>query len=234
MSIPVRSAGRAALAPTILQRHCAIARDGSVESDLPDLSGIRVLAVDDQPDAREMVRAVLEQFDANVMTVGSAEEALEAFPAWKPDVLLCDIGMPAEDGLTLIRRVRKLETKEGRNTPAIALTAYARVEDRMRWARRRISDVQCRKPVEAGELGITIARSDRASRWRGAHMRTNLSYWGRRRFTGLGALGIGQERPRGRQGSASLTPSRAISWVPNVEIIHMNRRRSIAGDGRRA
>jgi CheY-like chemotaxis protein len=78
------------------------------------------------------------------------------FPGWKPDVLLFDIGMPQEDGNMLIQKVRQLEAKEGRNTPAIALTAYARVEDRMR-ALAAGYQMFIPKPVEAGELVVTIA-----------------------------------------------------------------------------
>jgi len=127
----------------------------ATDPELPNLSGIRVLAVDDEDDARAMIRGVLEQFGANVFTAGSAEEALAAFPGWKPDVLVFDIGMPREDGYALIRKVRQIETKQGRNAPAIALTAYARIEDRMR-ALAAGYQMFIPKPVEAGELVITI------------------------------------------------------------------------------
>ncbi len=93
---------------------------------------------------------------ANVMTAGSAREALEALPGWKPDVLVCDIGMPGEDGYALIRKVRELETEQDRNTPAIALTGYVRVEDRMR-ALAAGYQMFVPKPVEANELAATIS-----------------------------------------------------------------------------
>jgi signal transduction histidine kinase/ActR/RegA family two-component response regulator len=122
----------------------------------PDLRGIRVLAVDDEGETRAMITAVLEQCGANVLTADSAEEALKVFPGWKPHVLVFDIGMPREDGNVLIRKVRQLETQEGRNTPAIALTAYARVEDRLR-AHAAGYQMFIPKPVEASELVSTIA-----------------------------------------------------------------------------
>jgi CheY-like chemotaxis protein len=115
-----------------------------------------------------MVKGVLEQFGASVLTAGSAEEALEALPAWKPDVLVSDIGMPREDGYELIRKVRQLETKEGGNTPAIALTAYARVEDRMR-ALAAGYQMFIPKPVEADELVITIANLVGQANGKGSH-----------------------------------------------------------------
>jgi len=80
---------------------------------LPSLSGVRILAVDDEADTREMVKAVLEECGANVLTAGSAKEAFEALPGWNPDVLICDIGMPGEDGYALIQKVRETEAKQG-------------------------------------------------------------------------------------------------------------------------
>src|SRR5262249_32221708 len=106
-------------------------------------------------ETRAMIKGVLEQFGATVLTAGSAEEALDLLPGWKPDVLVFDIGMPREDGNTLIQKVRQLEIKEGRNTPAIALTAYARVEDRVR-ALAAGYQMFIPKPVEASELVLTI------------------------------------------------------------------------------
>lgn len=156
VSIPIVPVRQTALAAPIDSTTIATSEKTAINTELPNLSGIRVLAVDDEGDTRAMIRGVLEQFGANVLTAGSAEEALEVFPGWKPDVLLFDIGMPQEDGNMLIQKVRQLEAKEGRNTPAIALTAYARVEDRMR-ALAAGYQMFIPKPVEAGELVVTIA-----------------------------------------------------------------------------
>jgi signal transduction histidine kinase/ActR/RegA family two-component response regulator len=162
VSIPIVSVRQTAVGAPIDSMMVATSEKAAINAELPNLTGVRVLAVDDEGDTRAMIRGVLEQFGANVLTVGSAEEALDVFPNWKPDVLLFDIGMPREDGYELIRKVRQLETKEGRNTPAIALTAYARVEDRI-----RASDAGYQmfipKPVEADELVTTIANLIRAS-----------------------------------------------------------------------
>ncbi|HKS26267.1 MAG TPA: ATP-binding protein [Pyrinomonadaceae bacterium] len=131
----------------------AEAFDGKHEADL---RGVRVLAVDDEPDTRDMLRVVLERYGAQVMAVGSASDALEAMPAWRPDVLVSDIGMPGEDGYSLIEKVRKLETVQGSHTPAVALTGYVRVEERAR-ALAAGYQMFVPKPVEAGELAAVIA-----------------------------------------------------------------------------
>ena len=121
------------------------------------LSGIRVLMVDDEFDARELVVTMLEKDGAQVRAVGSAREALEEIGAWKPDVLIADIGMPDEDGYGLIRRVRALSKEQGGQTPALALTAYARTEDRAR-ALSAGYQVHLSKPVDRSELAAVISR----------------------------------------------------------------------------
>ncbi|WP_164015112.1 ATP-binding protein [Pyxidicoccus trucidator] len=98
----------------------------------PRLNGLRVLLVDDEPDTREFLRALLEGCDARVTVVASADEGLEALRRERPDVLVSDIGMPGEDGYGFIRKVRALPASQGGRTPAAALTAYARTEDRTR------------------------------------------------------------------------------------------------------
>jgi CheY-like chemotaxis protein/nitrogen-specific signal transduction histidine kinase len=123
---------------------------------LPDLHGIRVLVVDDSADTREMLRVVLEQFGADVTTASSARETLDVLPAWQPNVLVSDIGMPDEDGYSLIRKVRALSTEKGGDIPAIALTGYVRVEERMR-ALDAGYHMFVPKPVEVGELATIIA-----------------------------------------------------------------------------
>ena len=94
-----------------------------------DLAGVHVLLVDDEPDARELVAEVLEHYGATVVAAASAEEALGAIRVRRPTVLLSDIGLPGEDGYSLIRRVRALPAAAGGDMPAAALTAYARSED---------------------------------------------------------------------------------------------------------
>jgi PAS domain S-box-containing protein len=97
-----------------------------------DLTGIRVLAVDDDPDARELLTALLSQYGADVLTVASVVEVLANLASFQPDVLVSDIGMPKVDGYTLIQQVRALPSAKGGQIPAIALTAYAREDDRDR------------------------------------------------------------------------------------------------------
>ena len=94
------------------------------------LDGLRVMLVDDEADTRELMGAVLEQCGAVVKSCGSAAEALDALEAWGPDLLVSDIGMPQEDGYSLIGKVRQLRKAE--RLPAVALTAYATNEDRAR------------------------------------------------------------------------------------------------------
>jgi PAS domain S-box-containing protein len=96
----------------------------------PDLTGIRVLTVDDEPDARALLTALLTQYGAEVTTVASAAEVLATLESFQPDVLVSDIGMPDVDGYALIQQIRALPPEKGGQIPAIALTAYARAEDR--------------------------------------------------------------------------------------------------------
>ena len=112
--------------------------------------------VDDEPDARGLIKRVLEECKAVVMTAASAREALERMRADRPDVLVSDIGMPGEDGYALIRRVRALPPDAGGRTPAVALTAYARAEDRMK---AMLAGFQHHvvKPVEPEELITLVA-----------------------------------------------------------------------------
>jgi PAS domain S-box-containing protein len=122
------------------------------------LDGLKVLAVDDEADARSLVKRLLEDCGATVRTAGSASEALEAVRAERPDVLVSDIGMPGEDGYSLIRRVRALEAERGGldPIPAVALTAYARSEDRMKAVLAGFQ-MHVSKPVEAAELLTMVA-----------------------------------------------------------------------------
>jgi two-component system CheB/CheR fusion protein len=122
----------------------------------PQIYGVRVLLVDDQPDTLEMLRSTLEQqCGAEVRTSADVATALEMFEQSKPDVLVSDIAMPGEDGYALIAKVRALEQQGGKRTPAIALTAYVRVEDRAR-ALHAGYDRFVPKPIEPDELLATL------------------------------------------------------------------------------
>jgi len=119
------------------------------------LAGIRVLAVDDEADSRTLLRRVLKDFGADVAVASTAAEALELLKARPFDVLLSDIGMPDVDGFDLIREVRRLPPASGASIPAIALTAFARPEDRERVLRAGYQ-AHVGKPVDADELASTI------------------------------------------------------------------------------
>ena len=121
------------------------------------LSGLRVLLVDDEEDAREVLGAALEESGADVVKVSSAAAALESLSRLRPHVLLADIEMPAKDGYALMEEVRALPSGEGGLTPAIAITAYARVEDRVR-ALAAGFDLHIAKPVQLDELRVAVAR----------------------------------------------------------------------------
>ena len=116
--------------------------------------------VDDEEDARLLVSRILTDCAAEVTTVGSAAEALEQLPQLHPDVLICDIGMPELDGYNLIRAVRALGAGDGSATPAVALTAFARPEDRLR-ALRAGYQMHVAKPVDASELIVVVANLTR-------------------------------------------------------------------------
>jgi CheY-like chemotaxis protein len=135
----------------------AAARGAMPGHECPErLDGLRVLVVDDEPDARELLATGLGQCGAEVATAASAHEALEAMAGSQFDALVSDIGMPGEDGYELIGRVRALPPESGGRTPAVALTAYARAEDRLR-ALRAGFEMHVSKPVELTELVVVIA-----------------------------------------------------------------------------
>jgi CheY-like chemotaxis protein len=121
-----------------------------------DLAGLKVLVVDDQPDARDLIRRVLEDCNADVFTAATADEALALLQAHRPDVLVSDIGMPGTDGFELLRRIRAVGADRGGRVPAIALTAFARSEDRTRALRAGFL-VHVSKPVDPSELVATVA-----------------------------------------------------------------------------
>jgi CheY-like chemotaxis protein len=121
-----------------------------------ELSGLTVLVVDDQVDARDLIRRVLEDCSACVHTAASADEALELMRSTRPQVLITDIGMPGVDGYELLKEVRALGVDQGSRIPAIALTAFARSEDRTRALRAGFL-VHVAKPVDPSELVATVA-----------------------------------------------------------------------------
>jgi PAS domain S-box-containing protein len=120
------------------------------------LHGVRVLVVDDEADARELLRTVLERSGAQIKTAASSREAYDILQDWRPDVLLSDIGMADEDGYELIRRVRALPHKRGGSIPAAALTAYATAEDRLSVLTAGFQ-THIAKPVEPLELTAIVA-----------------------------------------------------------------------------
>ncbi|QRN99618.1 CHASE3 domain-containing protein [Archangium violaceum] len=117
----------------------------------PVLAKRRILVVDDEEDNREVLKMMLEEYGAHVLTAASAAEALRAVREHRPELLVSDIGMPGEDGYQLITQVRALPVEEGGGVPAVALTAYARVEDRAR-ALTVGFNMHVAKPVEPSEL----------------------------------------------------------------------------------
>jgi CheY-like chemotaxis protein len=134
-------------------------------STLSNLSGIRVLSVDDDRDALELLRIVLETAGAHVVGISSAAEALRAIDAAKPDVLLVDLGMPDMNGFDFIARVRASSNLDVRDTPAAALTAFARSEDRTR-ALSSGFEMHLAKPIDPGELVASVARLARRAKSR--------------------------------------------------------------------
>jgi PAS domain S-box-containing protein len=138
-------------------------RDVDKETDVPAnslaadiaLNSVRVMVVDDEAETRDLLKVMLASHGADVATYGSGAEALAQIAAWKPQVIVSDIGMPVQDGYAFIRKVRSLGASEPL-IPAIALTAYARAEDRMR-ALAAGFQMHVPKPVEASELVMVIA-----------------------------------------------------------------------------
>jgi PAS domain S-box-containing protein len=122
---------------------------------LPRLEGVHIFSVDDEPDARDLLRTVLEDQGAKVTSFGSADEALAALETTKPTLLICDVGMPKVDGYQMIRTLRAKEAR-GERLPALALTAFARAEDRKR---SLVAGYQAHlaKPFDVGELILVVA-----------------------------------------------------------------------------
>ena len=122
------------------------------------LERLRVLVVEDEPDAREFLTTLLTRFGADVIPASSVQEALAGLEATRPDVLVTDLAMPDEDGFTLIRKVRTMERAGGSRLPAIAVTALASAEERQR-AMAAGFDVHLVKPVEPIDVVTAVARA---------------------------------------------------------------------------
>jgi CheY-like chemotaxis protein len=144
-------------APSAERVHPTAPLSSPAASPAVSLEGLRVLAVDDDIDTLDMLRAVLEQSRAEVRTATSAAIALRMLDESTPDILISDIGMPGEDGYSLIRKVRALPAERGGAIPALALTAYARVEDRLQVLSAGFQ-MHVAKPIEPAEL-LAIVKS---------------------------------------------------------------------------
>lgn len=146
--------------PTDIKRVHPVAGDTVPLTQGPRLDGVKTLIVDDEADARELLSILLRQRGAEVMTATSAAEALaiisESTPDQRPDILVSDIGMPDQDGYMLIRQIRALAPEQGGRIPAIALTAYARTEDRIRALSSGFQS-HVPKPVEPVEFVTVVA-----------------------------------------------------------------------------
>lgn len=138
------------------QRRLAQIRNEEQEAAPILLDGVTVVVVDDEPDARNLLKRLLEDSHATVYMAASAKEALELVESKLPQVLVSDIGMPNEDGYFLIQRLRAAEKRQGRFTPAVALTAYARREDRERAITNGFQQ-HITKPVQPNELLRSVA-----------------------------------------------------------------------------
>lgn len=139
------------------RRHPHAAPPVKAEAVLPSLEGVKILAVDDDHDARELLRRMLGQSGATVTVAKSAEEALRAASMQRFDVLISDIGMPDMNGLELISALRTHLEGPNSNIPAVALTAFAAVEDR-KSALLAGFDSYLSKPVDLGEVVVVVSR----------------------------------------------------------------------------
>jgi CheY-like chemotaxis protein len=127
----------------------------SLPSPLPSLAGMKVLAIDDQPNTRDVVAAILRRCGAEVFTADSASAGLEQVTATHPDVILCDIAMPQEDGYAFVRQLRALRDTKIAHLPVIALTAFGRSEDRDTALSSGFDDY-LKKPVEPVDLANAV------------------------------------------------------------------------------
>ena len=149
---------RAELWPRGPARRDAPASAGGALEPAGPAQGLRVLVVEDEEDTRDLLVMALEQRGAEVTACASVlRGAHRAFDRAVPDVLVSDIGVPGEDGYSLIRKVRTRDARQGGNVPAAALTAYARAEDRLR-ALDAGFQAHLAKPIDPAELVAAVAR----------------------------------------------------------------------------
>ncbi|MEO8903014.1 MAG: PAS domain S-box protein [Polyangiaceae bacterium] len=154
--LPIR-----AVVPALEEPGTRKARSSAGGTPTPVLSQLHVLVVDDEPDARELLSYVLRGAGATVSTAGSAAEAFALVHSARPDVIISDIGMPDEDGYGLMQRIRALDSSGGGTTPALALTAYARAEDRAKAIAAGFT-THIGKPVNPEELVAVVAKLGRS------------------------------------------------------------------------
>ena len=169
-----RERGRGAVFSVRLPMHAGDQRErpfvpaaAATEAESPQLDGVRVLVLDRDQDARELLSVILQRRGASVRLAGSVDEALEMLESWRPDVLLSDAMSPDRDGYSLVGKVHSLESDRGGRIPALALTTLARTDARMR---RMLSEVKrdLPKPIEPAVLTAEIARLTGRERRRAA------------------------------------------------------------------
>jgi len=129
---------------------------GNVSGGVPSLAGLRIMLVDDEPDAREIVATILGEAGAEIATASGSRQAIDLIEQWKPDLLISDIAMPGESGYDLIRKLRALSADKGGHIPAIALTAYAHTRDRLKILSAGFQ-MHVAKPIEQLELATAVA-----------------------------------------------------------------------------
>jgi len=158
VALPLRGVIPESVVPAQERSHPTSESAPTKSLGLPSLKGLRILVVDDDPDARQLIERLLTEAGAMVVTASAAAEAVEHIQRkeQRPDVLLSDIGMADEDGYSLIRRIRRLPIDEGAEIPAIAITAFARTEDR-RKAMLAGFQMHVAKPADAAELVTMVA-----------------------------------------------------------------------------
>ena len=153
VELPVMESALAVKGGSLRTVTSAVPASGGAE--LPKLHGLRILVIDDQSFARDLLTAIFRRADAEVHAASSVREALEEFHAMSPDVVICDLAMPDEDGYAFVRAIRALPSAQ--HIPVIAVTAFGRPEDR-RHALASGFDEYLKKPVEPFELTATVLR----------------------------------------------------------------------------
>ncbi len=134
-------------------------------NNFSNIEGLRILVVDDDVDTLELITFILEEYQMQVTTAASASDALDSLTRSLPHIMISDIAMPGEDGYSLIRKVRNLEAESGGHIPAIALTAFAREEDRI-LALDAGFQMHVAKPVDPFELVAVVAKlAEQPEKW---------------------------------------------------------------------